>query len=570
MLHRPKIKYDPMRRKTSEEILSSKGSSECWTFSYEDGYLIKAIDPLERTHTYLYDPFGRILQDSVEGGKRVYAYEPRGYLTAVNQTIDIASSWFSNWIYGPQSENSLIERSYDADGNLVSESIYLNSELHQQTHQKCSANSRSLQIGNHIRDFIYQNNQLVEVSTQHVKMAYTYNLSGTLKSKNSQLSSTTIDYNASGLPTTILTHLPQESYHEHLDWRPSGKLSTYTAPGSHQQFSYNERGYLTSTGSEKYDFDFGSSGTGVRTAAPGWYIPQNGLDEFGRTLASVFETLPLSIEYNPMGEAISHGQKQLSWDPWGRLIQVTDASFSWEASYDALGRRLQTRYTTSGEQTLVTNSFYDPAEEFQEIGVQVAEKIFWKIYGPNTCDAISDETGASVTLIQNALRQLISVVSPQGTYPSEKLPSAYGPLETPSTPSNLISYAQSLSWHSKALDPTGFIWMGDRYYDPKSGQFLSQDPVSYPFCLDLYAYANGDPINYYDPDGRFLSPVYQTIKPILTPGFTLAREGFNTVAAILADHQLTNSTHFQVGSFDLPSGALGFINGINNTKNESM
>jgi hypothetical protein len=30
---------------------------------------------------------------------------------------------------------------------------------------------------------------------------------------------------------------------------------------------------------------------------------------------------------------------------WGRLLKVTDKAFTWEASYDALGRRLQTRYT---------------------------------------------------------------------------------------------------------------------------------------------------------------------------------------------------------------------------------
>jgi hypothetical protein len=58
------------------------------------------------------------------------------------------------------------------------------------------------------------------------------------------------------------------------------------------------------------------------------------------------------------------------------------------------------------------------------------------------------------------------------------------------------------------LDPTGLIWMGARYYDPVIGQFLSQDPVSYPISMNLYTYANGDPINYCDPDGRFFSPVY--------------------------------------------------------------
>jgi RHS repeat-associated protein len=276
-----------------------------------------------------------------------------------------------------------------------------------------------------------------------------------------------------------------------------------------------------------------------------------------------------------MGEVITHGQKQLSWDPWGRLTKVTDPSYLWEASYDALGRRLQTRYTKSGEQTLITNSLYDPEEEFQEIGVQIGGKTFWKIYGPDACDAISDETGASVTLIHNALRQLTGVVSPQGTLYNDKLPTAYGPLEiTPSIASDLASYAQSLSWHSKAQDPTGFIWMGDRYYDSRSGQFLSQDSVSYPMCLDLYTYANGDPINYFDPDGRFASYAYQVTKPAVIEaiqpfGLNLAKHGSNTFAAYLANDQSANSMNFQAGYLDLPNGAIGFINGINNTNQQS-
>jgi RHS repeat-associated protein len=180
------------------------------------------------------------------------------------------------------------------------------------------------------------------------------------------------------------------------------------------------------------------------------------------------------------------------------------AKDSWHATKD---------FVVEHKKEIITNSLYDPEEEFQEIGVQIGEKTFWKIYGPDACDAISDETGASVNLMHNALRQLTGIVSPQGTLYSEKPPSFYGPLEiNPSVSSDLVSYAQSLNWHSKAQDPTGFIWMGGRYYDSRSGQFLSQDPVSYPMCLDLYAYANGDPVNYFDPDGRFASPIYQPVK----------------------------------------------------------
>ena len=87
-------------------------------------------------------------------------------------------------------------------------------------------------------------------------------------------------------------------------------------------------------------------------------------------------------------------------------------------------------------------------------------------------------------------------------------------LVAPSAEFDLHSFAQSLTWQSKRADPTGFVWMGARYYDPCGGRFLSPDPIGHPFCLDLYAYANGDPINYIDPDGRFASAAYNTVAPI--------------------------------------------------------
>ena len=55
--------------------------------------------------------------------------------------------------------------------------------------------------------------------------------------------------------------------------------------------------------------------------------------------------------------------------------------------------------------------------------------------------------------------------------------------------------------------------MGARYYDPMGGRFLSTDPIGCPININLYAYANGDPINYFDPDGRFHSPAYKTVQP---------------------------------------------------------
>jgi YD repeat-containing protein len=125
-------------------------------------------------------------------------------------------------------------------------------------------------------------------------------------------------------------------------------------------------------------------------------------------IADITEKFSLTTQYNAMGQVISQGQRQLEWDPWGRLLKVADPSFTWEASYDAFGRRLQTRHTPANSSTITTTSFYDPEKEFEEIGVQIGDKIFWKLYGPDSCDAIIDETGATVYLMQKRLKGIDS------------------------------------------------------------------------------------------------------------------------------------------------------------------
>ncbi|MBN8711986.1 MAG: hypothetical protein BGO12_02280 [Verrucomicrobia bacterium 61-8] len=45
-------------------------------------------------------------------------------------------------------------------------------------------------------------------------------------------------------------------------------------------------------------------------------------------------------------------------------------------------------------------------------------------------------------------------------------------------------------------------------YDAVQGVRISRDPIAEEGGINLYAYVNNDPINYYDPDGRNIaSPI---------------------------------------------------------------
>jgi len=508
---------------------------------------------LNRIHRYQYGPNGKLLEETTPDASRTYTYEPRGFLTKATQSTS--------------SHSSFVERSYDPDGHLASESIYLDSRLIQHTEQIWTPSSRILQINGHARELTYQNRQLTQVSSGSVQLLYDYDLSGRFKRQTHSALAATWHYNQSGLPETIQTRLPDHFYEETLFWYPSGKLFAYTSPQKNKQYTYTKRGQIQTANEKTYEFDFGLSKTGVRTAAPESSIPEEGLDAFGRVILEKINSYLLETSYDPMGQLALRGDRQFAWDPWGRLIKITANTFVWEATYDPFGRRLETSYT-SNSQTLKTTSFYDPEEEFREIGMSQGDQTFWKLYGPKSCDAVLDTSGNAVYLIHNALGELEATISSEGLQFIQASISPYGPESPPTIPLDLLSYATSLNWHSLSQDPTGLIWMGARYYDPLSGRFLSPDPVSYPLSLDLYAYADGDPVNYLDPDGRFSSPVYQStpFQQILMGASTSI---INKTINWMTDRGWTSSSRFTEEGSSIPNFGLGWINGIQNTFSES-
>ena len=67
------------------------------------------------------------------------------------------------------------------------------------------------------------------------------------------------------------------------------------------------------------------------------------------------------------------------------------------------------------------------------------------------------------------------------------------------------TFLNSFAYTGAVIDPeTGLYYMNARYYDPQTGRFISQD--SYrgdgEVFWHLYAYCNGDPVNFVDPTGH--------------------------------------------------------------------
>ncbi|QYY34820.1 DUF6531 domain-containing protein [Ruficoccus sp. ZRK36] len=229
-----------------------------------------------------------------------------------------------------------------------------------------------------------------------------------------------------------------------------------------------------------------------------------------------------------------------TWDANGRLVKVVQAdnrttpflpAFTWSAAYDPLGRRIVTAYVpdnspqAGAEVSRSIYSWFDPQVEFLEIAVETQGQRWWKFYGPDRDAAygsfqgiggleaiVNEASGQLYPVIDDVFGNAVATVdlgdmetsSDDQLVWTEVQTSGYGPLpdyqmQPLEQSGDLLA---SLAWHSRRLDPTGYFWMGARYYDPVSGSFLSADPLGHSASLDLYSYAGGDPINFMDPTGR--------------------------------------------------------------------
>ena len=499
-----KATYDQMGRRTSEKLLANSAITNHWKYTYVKDKLKSLKDPLGRTHTYRYDGFGRVMTEEVEGNTRSYNYDARGNLALALQETLLTNNGFFSFFVPNETETSKVYRTFDEDNRLISETIHLNNELIQELTQEWTPNSRLLHYGDHDRELTYQNNQLTQITTNNTQLNYTYNKSGNLQTKQTPHLHTTTQYNKTNLPSHVQTHLKDTTHTETLQWTPSGKIATHTAQNITQHYIYTPRGQLQQAGPHTYQFD---TTIGNLTSTPTTQTTHT--DPFGKALQETIGQNPIPTQYDTMGQVTTHGNQTHEYDPWGRLIQTQTPTTTWRASYDALGRRLQTT-TTQNNHTEVHTSLYDPHTPHQEIGLRTPNHTYWKLHGPISLDAITDETGDTVTLHYNTLHHLTTVLTDHHTHTPQP-PPPYGP-QTPTTPTDLLTYALSLTWHSTTPDPTGLIPLGHRYYNPTTGHFITPDPIRHPHTLDLYTYASGDPINLHDPSGLHVNEIYKPLE----------------------------------------------------------
>ena len=119
------------------------------------------------------------------------------------------------------------------------------------------------------------------------------------------------------------------------------------------------------------------------------------------------------------------------------------------------------------------------------------------VYGPSgtPIEQVNEATGAATYLYTDQLGSVVMEADQSGTVTASQAYAPYGEVaSTSGTWTTPFGYAGGYT------DPTGLIYLINRYYDAQTGQFVSVDPLV-GVTQQSYSYAGQDPLNITDVTG---------------------------------------------------------------------
>ena len=184
-----------------------------------------------------------------------------------------------------------------------------------------------------------------------------------------------------------------------------------------------------------------------------------------------------------------------TWDAQDQLIQITFPDSTTDIyKYDGLGRRIEKNVNGS-----ITRYVYDGqniALEYDRTNTFVARYS----HGQHTDQPLAVQRAGVGFFYYHADHQgsIINLTDSSGLVANSYLYDSYGRTLTLSE-----TISQPFTYTGRELDAeSGLYYYRARYHDPKTGRFLSEDPIAFGSGdTNLYRYVRNNPVNSLDPFG---------------------------------------------------------------------
>ncbi len=191
------------------------------------------------------------------------------------------------------------------------------------------------------------------------------------------------------------------------------------------------------------------------------------------------------LTYDANGNLTGFGAATYTWNARNQLTATSGGAATF--AYDALGRRMST--TVSGVTTPYVYDGQNPAmiASSQMLAGAGLDEIYAQINSSGTTSYLRDGLNSTVALTNST-----------GATTANYSYSPYGDTASSST-------ATPLQYTGRENDgATGLYYYRARYFSPRLGRFISEDPIGLGGGTNYYAYALGDPIDNPDPSGEIV------------------------------------------------------------------
>ena len=487
---------------TTSPVTTAAPSGATTTYTYDAaGNKLTSTDPDGITTTCTYTPanFKATVTYSGSSAHSVsYTYDANGQQTAM---VDATGS--STYSYNPFGEvisatngaSQTVGYGYDADGNITGITYPLPASATWAATDTVSYGYDHADQISSVNDF---NSHQITISDTSNSMPYQETLGSTGDSID-------LSYDHTDTPSEISlvnssTTIQSFTYSD----APSGAIltetDTPTSSKSPANYTYDAQSRVTSMApgtspTLNYAFDASGGLTTTPTGATGSY------GKAGELTSSTLSGSTTNFTYDADGERVTAKQGSTtvaagSWNGASELSTYANSSANMTAAvYDGHGLRASAVTTPSGGSATTQNFVWNPVGQVPSLLMDSGNAYIYS-GGQTPTEQVKLSSGVISYLVSNSLGSVCGVVDSSGSLTSSTAYDAWG---NPESGSGLTSYTP-FGYAGGYTDPTGIVYLINRYYDPQTGQFISVDPdVSQTF--QPYAYANGDPISISDPTG---------------------------------------------------------------------
>jgi RHS repeat-associated protein len=459
------------------------------TFSYDnEGHVLSATLPNQTSITYQYDARYRVKQRSdALGQAETWSYDADGHVRLFTDRNGQVTDYAARDALG-----RFTKLTY-ADGSTITADVYdAVGRLKQFTDSSYGT------VAHAFDDF----DQIIGESSPQGSIGYTY-YANDLRKTMTPAGQSMVSYDF--YDNNLVRSIKQGNETVSFNYDDARRRQAMTLPnGIVTNYAYNDANqvtgisYVSGSGAAVGDVSYGYDLAGRRVSQAGSLSSQKKSQP--TTATSLFDANNRqgningrSIAYDKNGNMLNDGVSSYIWNARNQLVQVQQgATVVAQYQYDPMGRR--SAKTVGG---LTTSFLYDGFNAVQETqgssvnpiltGLSVDER-YARNEGSTRSYFLADALGSTVGLTDAS-----AVLFQRYQYDS------YGNVASVGGATNPYQYT------GREADSADLYYYRSRYYSPVMGRFVGEDQAGFNGGqLNFYAYANGNPVGYRDPTGRFI------------------------------------------------------------------